>query len=276
MPPLDPTEKRHEVVDQSEEAIATRFISEHKGNLRYTPASGRWNVWDGQRWKDDETDKAGYTMAAFLRKFANERAQAVEGALRAADMDVKDIRARALRKVERFTSSAFRNAVMQRVKLDPRIVTAIDLWDGPESKMLLNTPDGTVDLRTGEIRRAAQEDYITKMAAVGPRSMPTPLWDKFLRRITNNDFQFMEYLQRVLGYCLTGVTTEQSFFFAYGTGANGSLYIYAPVQDIHRGQSQAGASLHRRVHLPPSPPDPIYSDHSKRGARYPSHRAPPP
>jgi putative DNA primase/helicase len=77
-------------------------------------------------------------------------------------------------------------------------------------------------LRSGEKRDHNPDDYITKITGVAPDdSMPTPLWDAFLKHITNGDAELELYLQRKTGYELTGVTREHALFFSYGTGANG-------------------------------------------------------
>jgi len=78
----------------------------------------------------------------------------------------------------------------------------------------------TIELRTGTIRPPRREDYATKRAAVDPGG-DCPLWLAFLDRVTGGDKELQTYLQRVAGYCLTGITTEHVLFFLYGTGANG-------------------------------------------------------
>lgn len=86
----------------------------------------------------------------------------------------------------------------------------------------------TVDLHTGELRQASLTDYITKSTAIepAPPSTRAPLWTAFLERITGQDRPLQDYLQRVAGYCLTGVVTEHVLFFLYGTGANGkSVFV---------------------------------------------------
>lgn len=102
----------------------------------------------------------------------------------------------------------------------------------------------TYDLRTGTGRTPDPLDYITKKTAcsAAPAGTPHPLWTTFLSRITNSDAELQGFLQRYLGYCCTGLTTEHVFVFAYGTGANGkSTFIntiakifgdYATVADM--------------------------------------------
>ena len=79
----------------------------------------------------------------------------------------------------------------------------------------------TINLITGEYYDARKEEMWTKIAAVAPEDMPTPLWDSFLHKITDGDGALQDYLQRMAGYCMTGLTSEQVLFFFYGTGANG-------------------------------------------------------
>jgi putative DNA primase/helicase len=80
----------------------------------------------------------------------------------------------------------------------------------------------SINLVTGERYEARREDYMTKMAAVAPDDdMPIPLWLACLARVTNGDADLQAYLQRVIGYCLTGHTNEHVIFFLWGTGANG-------------------------------------------------------
>jgi putative DNA primase/helicase len=89
----------------------------------------------------------------------------------------------------------------------------------------------TYDLRTGIGRAPERNDYITKIAgcSAAPAGTPHPLWDVFLDRITNEDVDhppdektsLKKFLQRYIGYCCTGFTSEHVFVFAYGTGANG-------------------------------------------------------
>jgi putative DNA primase/helicase len=81
----------------------------------------------------------------------------------------------------------------------------------------------TFDLRTGVDRPPDPRDYITKKTACrcAPAGTQHPLWTAFLDRITDRSAELQGFLQRYIGYCCTGFTTEHVFVFAYGTGANG-------------------------------------------------------
>ena len=83
-----------------------------------------------------------------------------------------------------------------------------------------------IELRTGTARAPRREDYCTKSTAAAPNDQGCPLWHRFLDRVTAGNGELQAYMQRVAGYCLTGITTEHVMFFLHGTGANGkSVFI---------------------------------------------------
>ena len=87
--------------------------------------------------------------------------------------------------------------------------------------MVLGTPGGTVDLRTGEVRPAAQKDYITKQTSVAPEPGEPTLWLSFLNDALGGDADLIRFVQQWFGYSLTGDTREHALAFAYGSGGNG-------------------------------------------------------
>jgi putative DNA primase/helicase len=98
---------------------------------------------------------------------------------------------------------------------------------------LFNCKNGTLDLRSGRLRPHRREDFITKMAPVAytPGS-PHPVWDSFLERVLGGDQDLMSFMQRAIGYSLTGSTDEQCLFILYGLGANGKTTFLQAVSEI--------------------------------------------
>jgi putative DNA primase/helicase len=92
---------------------------------------------------------------------------------------------------------------------------------------LLNCPNGVVDLRTGELLPHAPELRLTKLCPTryipGARS---ELWERFLEDVFLGDRKLIAYMQRALGYSITGETKEQKLFICYGTGANGKSALF--------------------------------------------------
>lgn len=109
-------------------------------------------------------------------------------------------------------------AVVRLAKADRRHAATVDQWDA--DPWLLNTPGGVVDLRTGAIRPHSEGDLMTRLTAVAPRP-GCPLWRRFLATVADKDEQLQAFLQRMAGYCLTGITKEHALFFLHGTGGNG-------------------------------------------------------
>jgi putative DNA primase/helicase len=192
----------------ADEALALRFAERHHGDLRYVAAWSRWLHYDGHRWQFDDT------LLAFLaRKVCREAASACN----------KPSMANAI-------ASAKTVAAVERLaKADRRLAATTDQWDA--DPWLLNTPDGTLDLRTGQLRPHERGDYFTKITAVAPGGS-CPIWLAHLLRIMDDNSELVAYLQRVFGYALTGSTREHALFFGYGTGANGKGVTIGTVANI--------------------------------------------
>ena len=122
-------------------------------------------------------------------------------------------------------------AIERLAKSDRRLAATVEQWD--RDPMLLNTPEGVVDLKTGQIRAHCAGYYITKVTSVSPGG-DCPLWRAFLDRITGSDFDLQGFLQRMIGYSLTGKTTEHALFFNFGSGANGkSVFLNTAAGILH-------------------------------------------
>lgn len=98
---------------------------------------------------------------------------------------------------------------------------------------LLNVANGTINLRTGELRQHLREDMITKIVPVvyDPNAQ-APGWEAFLNRILGGNQRLIEFVQRAVGDSLTGDTSEQCLFLYYGPGANGKSVFLSAVSEI--------------------------------------------
>jgi putative DNA primase/helicase len=184
----------------TDESLALRFAEVNSDSLRYVAALGKWLVWDGRRWRFDDTLVARDRARKVCRQASSACNQP---------------------KVAKLVASAKTVSATERLaQADRRIAATVDQWDC--DPFLLNTPAGTIDLKTGSIGTHDPGDCLTKITSVAPDfKMTTPIWDAFLGRITDGRRELIEYLQRVAGYSLTGSTQEHALFFGYGKGANG-------------------------------------------------------
>ncbi|MGE3230269.1 MAG: phage/plasmid primase, P4 family [Hyphomicrobium sp.] len=198
-----------EAPEFSEEALALSFAEQHKDDLRYVAAWSRWHLWTGARWEHDET----------MRAFDHARAVCRTAAKRCNNAAT----------AKTLASSKTVAAIVNLARVDRRIAAVTDQWDA--DPWLLNTPAGAIDLRAGAMRPHRREDHMTKITAVSPGG-DCPLWRAFLHRVTDDDEALIDYLQRLVGYSLTGSTQEHAMAFLYGTGANGKSVFLSTIAGI--------------------------------------------
>lgn len=194
---------------------ARRFIMGYEQSVRSVMTNRRpWLLWDDQRWTPDTTGEVERMAKQTVRRIYNE----------ASKIQDEDKRDAVLKHASRSESAPRIRAMLELAATEPELsITAAQLDANP---WLLNVNNGTVDLRTGVLRPHRRDDLITKLAPVDfkPRLLPgahAPRWEKFLLEIMQGDEELVEFLQRAVGYTLTGDTREQCLFFCYGTGSNG-------------------------------------------------------
>jgi putative DNA primase/helicase len=190
----------------SEDAIAERFSVHFEDDFRYVHVWGKWLRWSCGVWRADETLDHFNHARHVCRGFA------------------KDVRSSEHKQAERIAqmieSARTVASVVKLAASDRRHAADVAQWD--QDPMLLNTPHAVVDLSTGQLRPHRREDYCTKSTAVSPDAACAPrAWFAFLWRVTGGDRRLIAYLQRLVGYALTGRTVEHSLAFLYGLGANG-------------------------------------------------------
>jgi putative DNA primase/helicase len=178
----------------SEEALALQFAELYEDELRYVAAWSRWVHWHGARWAYDDT-----LLAFDLARDVCRRAAYVQ-------------------KRSVLASAKTVAAVVRLAMADRRLAATADQWD--TDPWLLNTPTGTIDLRSGRLQRHSSTDYLTKITAVAPCG-DCPRWRDFLERVTGGNANLQAFLKRFVGYGLTGIMREHSLVFAHGTGGNG-------------------------------------------------------
>ena len=205
--PQEGDQPSQEPVPLSEDALAAEFSRRHAAGWRYVQAWGRWLEWTGAVWRVDASGRAVELARQVCRSAA-------------AGASKPDAR--------RISSDKTIRAVERLARSDPRHVAEPADWDA--DRMRLNTLGGIIDLATGELLPHDPAALITRMtrASLGGDS---PTWGRFIAEITGDDGELAAYLARVAGYCLTGLTSEQVFFFLHGSGANGKSVLVSALQD---------------------------------------------
>lgn len=184
----------------TDDALGLRFTDTFRQALKFVALWNRWVIWDGAVWKRDDTLRVYDLVRRCCRSISGE---AREPKIKAALTAAKTVA-----------------AIEKLVRSDRRHALQADEWDA--DPWLLNTPGGIVDLRTGEIGPHDPMHLITKSTAVAPGQIEgCPQWMEFLAKVTGHNLQLSEYLKRIAGYWLTGLTREHAMWFFYGTGRNG-------------------------------------------------------
>ncbi len=199
----EPVVSSDESVWGTEDALALAFTRRYHRDWRYVAGWGKWLVWDGQRWRIEDTLAATDLIRSVCRQTA--------------------VRADNPKVAAKLASSSTVSGVERLARADRRHAATTDEWDA--DPWLLNTPGGVVDLKTGRKRPHERADRMTKITTATPGG-DCPTWRRFLDEVTGGDVELQAYLQRVVGYALTGSTQEHALFFLYGTGANGkSVFV---------------------------------------------------
>lgn len=188
----------------SDDDLANQFVVQADKYLRWSPGLG-WMLFNGIIWSRDES-RYYYELARLV--------------CRAAAADVGEDKET---EAKRIASAKTRNAVVTLAQADRSMVVPVDEWDA--APMLLNTPTGIVDLQTGQIRERHLE-FLTQAVAIAPDfDSECPRWMRFMDQVFLGDKDMIEFMQRSMGYWLSGSVREQVIHFLFGQGSNGKSVL---------------------------------------------------
>ena len=204
---------------------AELFADRCRGLYMYDYTSRRWTFYDGKRWHEDD---CGAVMQA-IDKVVEQLGTDLEYRAQLADAEYEADVARAYRKHAKQSRGRNAHKAMEELSRHRLPITAAD-WNA--DPWLLNTQSGVLNLHTGDLlphtpeakhRNITFSEYTTHA--------DRPVWDAFLEQIFDNDRELIGYVQRAVGYSLTGDTSEQVFYLCYGNGANGKSVFLDTIAD---------------------------------------------
>jgi putative DNA primase/helicase len=189
---------------------AQRLVERHGTNLRYCFDSGKWLTWNGRSWIADNDGQ--------VDRFAKDTIKSMysEAGCSASVSDRGNLAKHALKS----EAEGRLRAMVNLTKTESSIPVSQPMLDA--DPWLLNCGNGTIDLRTGKLLAHHRSNLCTKEVAIAfDPEAKCPTWIAFLARVMADNRALVKFLQRAVGYALTGITSEQVLFFLYGTGANG-------------------------------------------------------
>ena len=196
-------------------AHASELASQFGDVLRYCTDQGQWFVFDGQRWVPGSADQ----VVPYVIQLAKARYRL---AAQAGDPDVSRRLAREGRRLET-TSAVHQVIAMAQTLPELRAETSEFNHDA----FLLNVGNGTLDLKTGVLRPHRHEDLLTRLIPVPyDPAAEAPVFLAFLQQVFDGDEELIGFVQRAIGYSLTGSVREQVFFLCWGEGSNGKSTLF--------------------------------------------------
>lgn len=199
---------------------AERFEARFGKQLKYLPEEKSWLIHDGKRWTTSNAISAVSNLAVEVVKSIYEEARDCEN-----DMG-------------RFHLGKWAYQSQMKSKIDPMIdllakklsVESNQFDTDPE---LVNCQNGIVNLRTAELLARTDEHLNRKLANAGYKPQAKcPQWAKFLGEVFLGDGELIQYVQKALGYSLTGHTKEHKLFLAYGLGSNGKTTLIETILEL--------------------------------------------
>ena len=204
--PLDTAELMPKAYHHTDVGNGLRFADCYAGKVCYVSEWQQWMVWSGTRW--ERTDDVA------MRRLAHDLVLTMyKDAVSDGKLDQE------LAKWAMKSESAARvNAMLDSAQ--PYLLVPSALFDAQHD--VINVANGMIDLSTGDVRPHDPLAYHTKLIDINyDDQVSMEWWANFLITIFDGDVGLIDYMQRAIGYTLTGRTDEHCLFFCYGTGKNG-------------------------------------------------------
>lgn len=208
--------------DMTDTGNAQRLKDKYKGNIKYSYTRKKWLYWTGKIWQTDNTGE--------IKKLADDIINDIK---KEAFVERDEEKQQAILKWASHTASSKGKEAMvketQHIEGIPVLMEELDCYND-----YLNCQNGIVNLRTGELLPHDSNFMMSNISyAEYDNSGKEPkMWLQFLNDVTNGDKELQEYLQKCVGYSLTGSVREQCAFFLYGLGNNGKSTFLDTISDL--------------------------------------------
>lgn len=200
--------------------LRNRFLQKHLHDVKYSAERQRFLYFDGHKWSYDQTDMINRMLDPVINDIQKEPLEVPEGA---DEEKISNTRNAWIRKCKNHaTKSAALKEIASYVKVTD------DAFDSQTG--MINTPDGIVNLASGDVRPTTYKDMVTKMTNAGTGEYATPIFDKFMQQIFPGHPELISFVLRLMGYSMLGTISEQIIIMLFGqggqsNGANGKSVL---------------------------------------------------
>ncbi|MEE1835775.1 phage/plasmid primase, P4 family [Streptomyces sp. SP17KL33] len=199
---------------ESDAMNAHALVAWTDGRIKYAPGLGYY-VWNGRTWERSEVK---------IRQEIHRMGAAL-------------VLAGETQKARGYTMTVRIDALMTELRSVPTVHVDASAFDAQPD--LLSFRNGTVNLRTGELRPHAKEDMLTYSLDIDYRpEAACPRWEAFLAEIFPDNPELPAYMRRLVGYGITGHVSEQAFCVLWGKGANGKSVFTETLTGVFRAISK--------------------------------------
>ncbi len=208
--------------DMTDTGNAHRLYDKYGKVLRYSYNRKKWYFWTGKVWTLDENGE--------VKKLADEICEELKR--EAWNIQDDDLQEQALKFAKKTASSNAKEAMIKECQHLNDIPASPDSFDAYTD--YLNCQNGIINLRNGELIPHDPNFMMSKICDCEyDVTHKTPkMWMKFLDDVTNGDKELQEYIQRSIGYSISGSNAEQCAYFLYGMGNNGKSTFLDTIADI--------------------------------------------
>ncbi|MBP1083484.1 phage/plasmid primase, P4 family [Bacillus capparidis] len=222
-------EDTEEIIDKppsfhlTELGNAERIVYYHGQNIKYCNEL-EWLIWNGKQWEEDSKRKIEAITAKTLRSLYTESQKEEDKYQK--------------KQLYEWAKKCEKRAIRVNSILDVKPMVAVRKKDLDSNKYLFNCNNGVIDLRTGELLEHDRDLLFTKISPIDyEMDANSTNWISFLESIFitdegEPDYEIIEFLQKAIGYSLTGETTEQVMFFLFGNGRNGKSTFINTIQHL--------------------------------------------
>jgi putative DNA primase/helicase len=219
-----------DAVQRTDLGNAKLFAAEHGERFRYVVPRRLWLAWDGSRWRPD-ADEAAMRAAKATAETMLRSAAATE--------DTEQRRADVRHALASQAEPALRRMLVL-ASSEEGIATIPERLDA--HPYLLTVANGTLDLRTGALRAHDPADLISLGSEIAyDPDAACPRWERFLDEVFDGDAELVAFIQRSIGYSLTGDTSERVLLVCHGGGKNGKTTLLEVIKALLGGLAETAA-----------------------------------